>query len=121
MLSSTFERVFSKVYHKSYGDDTTDSEIMAYSAMGADVAATDDEPAFGAGGAIMEALVQNNPSLRLLQSAKKLSQRPKETSSKSEKTTKPPKKSAVKKAMKPKGVAKKKAEAGEKLIENIPV
>ena len=36
---------------------------MAYSAIAAETPASDDEPAFGAGGAIMEALVQNNPSL----------------------------------------------------------
>ena len=46
---------------------------MAYSAIAAETPASDDEPAFGAGGAIMEALVQNNPSMKLLQSAKKLS------------------------------------------------
>ena len=63
MLSSTFERVFSKVYSKSKGDDTTDSEIMAYSAIAAETPVADDEPAFGSGGAIMEALVQNNPNL----------------------------------------------------------
>ena len=36
---------------------------MAYSALNAEGAGQDDEPAFGAGGAIMEALAQNDPSL----------------------------------------------------------
>ncbi len=38
------------------------NDIMAYSALNAD-AGGDDEPAFGAGGAIMEALAQNNPEI----------------------------------------------------------
>ena len=60
---TTFEQVFAKVYHKSRGDDLDGTDIMAYSAMNASEAGSDDEPAFGAGGAIMEALAQSNPSL----------------------------------------------------------
>jgi len=36
---------------------------MAYSALGGADASNDDELAFGAGGAIMEALAQSNPEL----------------------------------------------------------
>jgi hypothetical protein len=36
---------------------------MAYSALGGAEAGGDDELAFGAGGAIMEALAQSNPEL----------------------------------------------------------
>ena len=36
---------------------------MAYSAMGGADAGNDDELAFGAGGAIMEALAQSNPDI----------------------------------------------------------
>jgi len=54
--------VFAKVYQRNRGDDVDSNDIMAYSAMNAD-AGGDDEPAFGAGGAIMEALAQNNPEI----------------------------------------------------------
>ena len=54
--------MFAKVYHKNRGDDVDSNDIMAYSALNAD-AGGDDEPAFGAGGAIMEALAQSNPDI----------------------------------------------------------
>jgi len=54
--------VFAKVFSRNRGDDVDTNDIMAYSAIGAD-AGGDDEPAFGAGGAIMEALAQSNPGL----------------------------------------------------------
>lgn len=46
---------------------------MAYSALGADAGA-EEEPAFGAGGAIMEALAQSDPDIGLMKSAKNLAQ-----------------------------------------------
>ena len=49
---------------------------MAYSALGGADGSADDEPAFGAGGAIMEALAQSNPDIGLKQSAKKLAKKP---------------------------------------------
>ena len=52
-------------------DDVDNNDIMAYSAINAD-AGGDDEPAFGAGGAIMEALAQSDADLGLKISAKNL-------------------------------------------------
>ena len=48
------------MFQKVKGDD---DDILAYSATGGADASTEDEPAFGAGGAIMEALAQSNPDL----------------------------------------------------------
>jgi hypothetical protein len=56
--------VFAKVYQRNRGDDVDSNDIMAYSAMNAD-AGGDDEPAFGAGGAIMEALAQSDKDTAL--------------------------------------------------------
>ena len=67
----SFEQVFAKVYQRTRGDDVDSNDIMAYSAMGAEAGA-DDEPAFGAGGAIMEALAQSDPEISLVKSAKNL-------------------------------------------------
>ena len=64
--------MFAKVYQRNRGDDVDSNDIMAYSALNAD-AGGDDEPAFGAGGAIMEALAQSNPEL--LEEAKKESKK----------------------------------------------
>ena len=44
-------------------NDVDDNDIMAYSALGGADANNDDELAFGAGGAIMEALAQSDPGI----------------------------------------------------------
>ena len=60
--SIAFERVFSKVFQKK--DDLSDSDVLAFSALNGEGAASDDGVAFSSGGAIMDALVQKDPSLK---------------------------------------------------------
>ena len=53
------------MFQKNRLDDDDNNDIMAYSAMGDSNAGGDDELAFGAGGAIMEALAQSDPDIGL--------------------------------------------------------
>ena len=59
--SVLFEQVFSKVYSRK--DDLTDNDILAFSAVNAESQKADDDLAFSSGGAIMDALVQKDPTL----------------------------------------------------------
>lgn len=59
--SVLFEEVFSKVYSKK--EDLNDNDILAFSAVNAESSSGNDDLAFSSGGAIMDALVQKDPSL----------------------------------------------------------
>ena len=59
--SVLFEQVFEKVYQKK--EDLNDNDILAFSAVNAESPAGDDGLAFSSGGAIMDALVQKDPTL----------------------------------------------------------
>ena len=88
--SYTFNRVFSKVFQRS-SDDASDTDILAFSSVNAGAAAEgDDESVFGSGGAIMDALVQKDPTFGVKKEAKT-------TTKKTAKVTAPSK--AVKKIM----------------------
>ena len=69
--SIAFERVFSKVFQKK--DDLSDSDVLAFSALNGEGAASDDGVAFSSGGAIMDALVQKDPSFNNLVQKKSVS------------------------------------------------